>query len=151
MNICDVDTTHDFDYYSCIHDNTKMASGTPIPWSDHWGKTFYGAVGNRDVLIIVSEDPLDHLDVYLPVERPDVVERRPAIQLTEEVRRKLEHQGILREEQCDDLTIVKARYGLHKETTLYGVKSCKEKVSVCKEIASLMNNTGGEGGKQTQH
>ena len=76
-------------------------SSVEVPWSDNLGKTFYGASGNRDVLIILSEEPLDH---------PDVVESRPAIQLTEEVRGKLEHQGIPREEQCDDLTIVKARY-----------------------------------------
>ena len=59
-----------------------------VPWSNHLGKTGYVASGNRDVLIIVSEEPLDH---------PDVVERRPAIQLTEEVREKLKHQGIPRE------------------------------------------------------
>ena len=63
------------------------------------------------MLIIVSEDPMNH---------PDVVERRPATELTEETRRKLENQGIPREEQNDDLTIVKARYGLDKKRNIHG-------------------------------
>ena len=118
-------------------------SSVEVPWSDNLGKTLYGASGNRDVLIIVSEEPLNH---------PDVVERRPAIQLTEEVRGKLEHQGISREEQCDDLTIVKARNGLDKRHTIYGVEMSGPggerltRESVYKQITSLMNNTDKEGG-----
>ena len=114
-----------------------------VPWSDISGKTRYGARGNRHVLIIVSEEPLDH---------PDVVERKPAIQLTDEARGKLEHQGIPREEQCDDLTIVKARYGLAKDRDIYGVEMSGpggERLTrecVYKQIASLMNNYTGNGG-----
>ena len=82
-----------------------------------------------------------------------MVERRPAIQLTEEVRGELEHQGIPREEQCDDFTTVKARYDLDTKKTVYEEETSgpgRERLtrnSVCKKITSLMNNTDKEGGK----
>ncbi len=44
------------------------------------------------------------------------------MELTEEMREKLENQGIPREKQCDDLTIVKARYNLSKGRTICGVE-----------------------------
>ena len=59
---------------------------TGLKWSDHSGKTNYEATGDGDVLIIVSEDGLPE---------PDVVRRRPAIELTEEVRGKLENQMLI--------------------------------------------------------
>ena len=121
----------------------NMASNYELVWSNNSGKTVYGVGGNRDVLIIVSEDPMNH---------PDVVERRPATELTEETRRKLENQGIPREEQNDDLTIVKARYGLDKKRNIHGVevsnlgtdKPTKEKV--LKQIRVIMNNVTDGGG-----
>ena len=71
-------------------------------WTDLSGKLSHSqAVGPRDVLLIESEEGLSH---------PEVVPRRPAIELTEELRKDLEDQGIAREEQQDDLTIMKARY-----------------------------------------
>ena len=75
-----------------------------IQWSSHSGKARYGASGTRDVLIIVSES----------WSSPDVAQRRAAIELTEEWRGKLENQGIAREDQSDDLSIVKARYSLSR-------------------------------------
>ena len=81
-----------------------------------------------------------------------MVERRPAIhdQLTE-VRGKLEYQWIPREEQYDDFTHHKARHGLDKECSIYGVELSGhggEKLtreSVYKQITSLMNNTDKKG------
>ena len=64
------------------------------------------------MLIIVSED----------VSGPDVVQRRAAIELTEEWRGKLESQGIAREYHSDDLTIVKARCNLAKRCIITGVE-----------------------------
>ena len=120
-----------------------MAGSVSLVWDNRGGKVTYGAVGHREVLIIVSEDSLPE---------PDVVRRRPAIELTEEVRGKLENQGIPREDQCDDLSIVKARYGLDKERTLIGVEIGQPggvgltRESVFKQIATLMNNNTTNGG-----
>ena len=121
-----------------------MAYNYELVWSDNSGKAAYGVNGNRNVLIIMSEDSMNH---------PDVVERRPATDLTEETRRKLENQGIPREEQNDDLTIVKARYGLDKERSIYGVEVSNlgtdkpTKEMVLKQIRVIMNNLTDEGGK----
>ncbi len=121
-----------------------MTTGsTDVQWKMHSNKAVCGASGARDVLIISSEGPLGH---------PDVVGRRSAMELTEEMREKLENQGIPREKQCDDLTIVKARYNLDKHRTICGVeinipngeKLTKE--NVLKKIASLMENNSGDGG-----
>ena len=126
-----------------IHMRINMAGSVSPVWSDYSGKTAYSAVGHRDVLIIVSEDGLPE---------PDVVRRRLAIELTEEEKGKLENQGIPREDQCDDLSIVKARYGLHKEYTLIGVEIGQPggegltRESVFKHIATLMNNYDSNGG-----
>ena len=120
-----------------------MAGSVSPVWSDLAGKVTYGTVGNRDVLIIVSEDGLPE---------SDVVRRRPAIELTEEEREKLENQGIPREDQCDDLSIVKARHGLDKCRTLIGVEIGQPggegptRESVFKHIATLMNNHDSNGG-----
>ena len=121
-----------------------MAAGNTSPkWSDHSGKTDYAVACQGEALIIVSEDDLPE---------PDVVRRRPAIELTEEVRGKLENQGIPREDQCDDLSIVKARYGLDKNYTVKGVEKSQPggvgltRKSVLKQIKLIMNNYDGNGG-----
>ena len=126
-----------------IHMRINMADSVSPVWSDNSGKTAYGAAGHRDVLIIVSEDDLPE---------PDVVRRKSAIELTEEERGKLENQGIPREDQCDDLSIVKARYRLDKECTLIGVEIGQPggegltRESVFKHIATLMNTYDSNGG-----
>ena len=79
----------------------KATSDASVEWSVRSGKITYGAGGPRDVLIIVSEGDVSP--------HPDVVRRRAAIELTEEVRGKLENQGIPRDLQLDDLALVKAR------------------------------------------
>ena len=104
-------------------------------WSDLSGKVTYEAVGKRDVLLIASENDLSH---------PDVVPRRPAIDLTQH-REKLENQGIAREKQTDDLSIVKARYALDKRHTSIEVQPQANgkrvtRNSVIKHITTIMNN-----------
>ncbi len=95
------------------------------------------------MLIISSEGPLGH---------PDVVGRRPAIELTEEMREKLENQGIPREKQCDDLTIVKARHSLDKECTICGVEMSTPdgeqltRRDMLIQIARLMKDCDNDGG-----
>ena len=97
----------------------------------------YGAQSKGDVLLIVSEDDLSY---------PDVVPRRPAIELTQQLREKLENQGIARDQQADDFTIMKARYGLTKNCINIDVEMRRpggERVtreSVLKRIKVLMNN-----------
>ena len=113
-----------------------------VDWSTDSGKACYGASGERDVLFIVSDSPSRN---------PDVVPRRSRGELTDDERRKLEHQGVSRDSHHDDLSIMKARYGLDPECQIVGVESgdsgreltCED---VKKQIASLMNNTDKEGG-----
>ena len=118
-----------------------MAAGD-VEWSDRSGKVAYGAGGNRDVLIIVSED----------VSGPDVVQRRAAIELTEEQREELESQGIAREDQSDDLSMVQARYSLDKRYTITGVEMTSpggERLTrerVLKQINILCNSNQRPGG-----
>ena len=106
-------------------------------WSDDSGKASYGAAGHRDVLIVVSEEDVSH---------PDVVRRRSAIELTEEVRGKLENQGISKEHQQDDLSIVRARYALDNERTVQEIGQRLTRECVYKKIVALMNNCTSTGG-----
>ena len=87
---------------------------------------------------------------------PDVVQRRAASELTEEWRGKLENQGIAREDQHDDLSIVKARYILsHKRYTIAGVEINSpggERLTrdrVLKKIQTVMNNCDNTRGGKT--
>ena len=139
MNVTRSHVTCDYE----SHMRINMAGSVSPVWSNNSGKAAYGAAGHRDVLIIVSEDGLPD---------PDVVKRRPAIELTEEERGKLENQGIPREDQCDDLSIVKSRYHLDKRRTVIGVEMGQPggegltRESVFKHIATLMNNYDSNGG-----
>ena len=117
-----------------------------LTWTDNEGKTTYGASGHCDVVIIESECE-SHPS-------PDVVQRRPASELTEEWRGKLENQGIARDSQQDDLSIVKARYVLsHNNYTIAGVEVGSpggEKLTrerVLKTISTIMNNCNTNGSK----
>ena len=75
-----------------------------------------------------------------------VVPRRPAIELTQQLREKLENQGIARDQQTDDLTIMKARCGLNKDRPVQDVLASQpggERVtreSVLKQISAFINN-----------
>ena len=122
---------------------TGGGSATKVEWSTNSGKNNYGAVGERDVLIIVSVSPSRN---------PDVVPRRSRGELTDDERHKLEQQGVPKDSHHDDLSIMKARYGLDSMYQIVGVESgdsgreltCED---VKKQIASLMNNTDKEGGE----
>ena len=107
-------------------------------WDNTSGKTTYSAGGKRDVLLIVPDNDLCH---------PDVVPRRPAIELTKQLGEKLENQGIARDQQQDDLAIMKARYGLDKTRQKVqevltsepgGERVTRERV--LKHITSYINN-----------
>ena len=106
-------------------------------WSNRSGKVTYRASGKRDVLLIVPDNNLS---------QPDVVPRRPAIELTKQLGEKLENQGIARDQQEDDLTIMKARYGLHKDYQVQEVLTSEpggERLTrerVLKHITSYINN-----------
>ena len=118
---------------------------TVSKWSDSSGKYVYAATGSYQVLFIVSEDE--------DVSHPDVVRRGPAIELTEEVRGKLENQGISGQHQQDDLSILKARYTLDK-TPIAGVERSQDggpkltKKAVLARIATLMASCEDSGGSK---
>jgi hypothetical protein len=112
-------------------------------WSDSSGKYVYAATGSYEVFFIVSEEG--------DGPHPDVVRRRSAIELTEEVRGKLENQGIPRQHQHDELAILRARYELDK-TTIKGVERNQPgmpaltRERVLGRIATLMTNYKDNGG-----
>ncbi len=128
-----------------------MAEDAGPTWSNNSGKSNYGVNCHCDVLIIVSECESQP--------GPDVVQRRGASELTEEWRGKLENQGIAREDQHDDLSIVKARYALDSDYTIAGVEMSSpwgERLTrerVLKKIKTTMNNCdrdkGGKFGEDT--
>ena len=75
-----------------------------------------------------------------------MVPRRPAIELTQQLKEKLENQGIARDQQTDDITIMKARYGLTNDCRSIEVEMSQpggERVtrkSVLKRITTLFKN-----------
>lgn len=111
------------------------ATRNDIQWESS-GTTVYGAAGARDVLIIVSDAPLSN---------PDVVPRRESVELTEEQRKGLENQGVPRNSQQDDLSVMKARFGKDKACSLIAVESGKRDY-ILKRISVLMRATTKEGG-----
>ena len=122
---------------------TGGGSAANVEWSTHSGKHNYGASGGRDVLFIVSDSPSRN---------PDVVPRISRGELTDDERHKLENQGVPRNCHHDDLSIIKARYGLHSRSKIVGVESGDSgreltREDVKKQIESLMNNTDKAGGE----
>ena len=122
---------------------TGGGSAANVEWSTQSGKHNYGASGERDVLFIVSDSPSRN---------PDVVPRISRGELTDDERRKLENQGVPRNCHHDDLSIIKARYGLHSRSKIVGVESGDSgreltRDDVKKQIESLMNNTDKAGGE----
>ena len=99
--------------------------------------TKYSVHGQRDVLIIVSDQPLTH---------PEAVARRPG-QLTEEDRQKLQSQEVPPDCQ-NELAIVKTRFELDKRCKIVGVMSgWLSGKAVKKNIESALTNTKKDGGK----
>ena len=108
---------------------------SPNPtWDTHSGKYSYGASGQAEVLLIVPNlsDP-----------SPEVVQRRPQEELSEDEQRKLENQGVARDYHYDDLSIMKARFSLDKEKCVNEVLTGDSLTCelVKKQITRLMNNT----------
>lgn len=115
----------------------KCQSDKSLEWSTHSGKYEYSATGEIDILLIVPAFP--SLD-------PDVVPRRSRGELTDDEKRKLEHQGVPKDCHRDDLSIMKARYGLDPNNFIVGVESgTSERVLICEEvkkrISKLINKT----------
>ena len=116
-------------------------------WSYNSGKVSYEAGPSKEVMIIVSDGDVSP--------HPDVVRRRPAIELTEDVMETLENQGIQTktdELEMNDLPIVKARYTLDRKRTLKSVEISQPGVGgltrerVLKQIVALMNNNDNKRG-----
>ena len=98
----------------------------------------YNASGERDVLIIVSDQPFPS---------PEAVARRPG-QLTKEDKQRLQKQGVPPDSK-DELAIVKARHNLDKRKRIVGVKSERSlsRAEVMESIAYLLTSTQNDGGK----
>lgn len=113
-------------------------------WSDCSGQVYFGASGHRDVLLIVSEDD--------DLVHPDVVLRRPAIELTQKVTEGLDKQGISEEDHWNDLILLQARYGLDKERTVHEVEDEESvtKAGVLYSISKLMEGCN-EGGSKASY
>lgn len=122
-------------------------STNKLEWSDRSGSTVYTATGPRDVLFIVSEGGVAH---------PEAVQRRPALELSKEVSSELENQGIARQDQGDDLAIMRARYGRDRRCSVSGVLSDSDsegrlsRETVLQHITTLMSSNT-EGGGKTKH
>ncbi len=123
-----------------------MATGGASPtWDTENGKYTYGASGKSEVLLITSN---------LTTQDDNVVQRRPGGELKDDERQRLEHQGVPRDCHHDDLSIIKARYGLDKERSIAEVLSddgsltCEQ---VTKKITRLLNNTETCGGEYNIH
>ena len=111
-----------------------MATESSLTWDSQSGKYTYSAQGKSEVLFIVP---------ILSDQTPEVVPRRPRKKLSEDEQKKLEHQGVTRDCHHDDLSIMKARVHLNKETTASKVirgesLTCEQ---VIEKIARLMNST----------
>ena len=106
-----------------------------VTWDTGSGKYCYAAHGKTEVLFIVPS--------FSGQSPAEVVPRRPQKELSEDEQRKLEHQGVPRECHHDDLSIMKARYGLDKERSISevmtgGSLTCER---VTEKITRLMNRT----------
>ena len=124
------------------HKTESPTSPNPA-WDTHSGKYGYSASGQTEVLLIVPN---------LSGPSPEVVPRRPREELSEDERRKLEHQGVPRHCHHDDLSIMKARFSLDKEKRVNEVLTGDSLTCelVKKQITRLMNNTNTDtvGGKK---
>ncbi len=121
-----------------------MATVSSLTWDTRNGKYKYGASGITEVLLITSNPT---------IQDDDVVPRKPGGELTDDDRRRLEHQGVPRDSHHDDLSIMKARFILDKEKSmakeLNDDGSSLTCVQVTKKISQLLNNTDTNGGELT--
>ena len=105
-----------------------------VTWDTGSGKYSYAAHGKTDVLLIVPS---------FSGHSSEVVPRRPREELSEDEHKKLEHQGVPREYHHEDLSIMKARYGLDKERSISevmtgGSLTCEQ---VTEKITRILNRT----------
>ena len=109
-------------------------------WSNEEPDLSNGAGGRRDVLYLVPD--------VSTTDNSDIVPRRSRGPLTEEERRKLEEQGIHRDCQYTDLSIMMARFTFDERYTIVRMLPKEEMdcMTVKKQITNFMNNTVKEGG-----
>ena len=104
-----------------------------IQWKSHGGKYRYAGYGTKDVLFIVPDGS------NVPA---GAVPRKKREGLTDEEADKLENQGISKELQSDDLSIMKARFKSDERCTILddmiGVLACD---TLKKKITTVFNNT----------
>ena len=122
----------------------KMTQPAQVPWGTPSTVLTYGAYGKRHVLIICSE-----LGLRDPG-RLEAVPRRSG-RLTEEDKGKLKSEKVLLEPHDDETAIVRKRYVLDSNKSVFKVlRSDKEHFLSRQEaydiIAALMNNTEHDGG-----
>ena len=100
----------------------------------------YSATGGRDVIIIAPD--------LLSLPHPEAVARRPG-QLIEEDKLKLQSQGVPPDCPEDELSLIKARYELHKESNIVEIKSGQSlsREEVIESIGYVLNTTQNHGSK----
>ena len=115
-------------------------SGIPIQWFADDPDITHGAAGRRDVLHIVSNPSTTS---------PNIAPRRSRGPLTETERRKLEKQGIHRDCQHTDLSIMTTRERLDKRYAKVTVFSGENAAcgDIKSQIANYMSTTDKEGSK----
>ena len=101
------------------------------------GVKHYGAIGPRDVLIIVSSESL---------EGPEIVPRKEG-SLTEKDKASLASQGIPPESWADEGKLMQARYTTDKKYTVVAVEYNQQAEYVRGAIGTLFTNTTKPGGK----
>ena len=110
-----------------------------VQWRSVQGKYKYAAYGTKDILFIVPDGS------KLIAE---AIPRKQRQGLTDEESLRLENQGISKEFQGDDLSIMKARYKLDHECVIlddmFGEISCD---TLKKKITTVFNNTTKAAGK----
>ena len=123
-----------------IQSRRPIPSECQVPWRDD-PEVSHGAGGERDVLVLVSNEST--------ADNPDIVPRRSRGPLTEEERMKLEEQGIHRDLQHTDLSIMTSRITLDERCKVVKMLPNQEMncLRVKKGLANLLNNTHKEGGK----
>ena len=126
--------------HDCVHCYRTMAEDNPEVWEGTiQGFKHHGASGPRDVLIIVSSEPL---------EGPDIVPRRKG-ELTKEDMDRLTSQGIPQESWHDDARLMEARYQKDSERSknVYMENDpASKRGHILNRIATLFNTTTQPGG-----
>ncbi len=122
----------------------RIGRSKAVEWSCHGGKSSYTATGSRDMLLISSDSlPSSTLPGIL---QKAVPRRGNAYGLTEEEAITLESQGVPRESQDSDVSVLMARHRLDQRHNVVAVLHQTSCSQVKSEISSLLNSTDKEGG-----